>query len=154
MLVLFVRSVLRLLANHCTLPGLRMWLFRRSGIRIGTNSYVNMDTRFIDSYEKDTIIIGNNVAMAPNISIISISNPNDSNLKYIDDFMIEGKVIIKDHAYLGAGVLVQSNVTIGKYAVVGSGAVVTKDIEDYAIVVGNPAKKIGDVREKTGFREN
>jgi acetyltransferase-like isoleucine patch superfamily enzyme len=53
-----------------------------------------------------------------------------------------GDIIIRDGAWLGTGVTVIGNVTIGKGAIVGAGSVVTKDVPDNCIVAGNPAKVI------------
>ncbi len=54
-------------------------------------------------------------------------------------------VTVRRGARIGANSVILPRVTIGKDAVVGSGAVVTRDVEDYAVVVGNPARKIKDV---------
>lgn len=51
-----------------------------------------------------------------------------------------GNVYLKEGAFLGAGVLVCSPVTIGKWSIVGAGSVVTKDIPDFEIWAGNPAR--------------
>ncbi len=53
-----------------------------------------------------------------------------------------GKVLVKKNAWLGMGCTICPGVTIGKYAVVAAGAVVTKDVPDYAVVGGVPAKVI------------
>ena len=53
-----------------------------------------------------------------------------------------GKVTIKKNAWIGMNVTICPGVTIGEYAVVGAGAVVTKDVPDYAVVAGVPAKVI------------
>ena len=59
------------------------------------------------------------------------------------------KLVIGDRAYIGSNVtILPSCHYIGKDAVVGAGAVVTKDVPDYAVVVGNPAKQIKDVRNE------
>jgi len=55
--------------------------------------------------------------------------------------------LVKEGASLGANATIICGVTIGKWAMVGAGAVVTKDIPDHAIVVGNPAKTIGWICE-------
>jgi UDP-2-acetamido-3-amino-2,3-dideoxy-glucuronate N-acetyltransferase len=57
------------------------------------------------------------------------------------------KTLVKEGASLGANCTVVCGHTIGKYAFVGAGAVVTKDIPDYALVVGNPSRIIGWVSE-------
>ena len=61
-------------------------------------------------------------------------------------------ILVKQAASIGAGSVICPGVTIGKYALVGAGSVVTKNVPDYAIVYGNPARYIGDVRDKN-FRE-
>lgn len=55
--------------------------------------------------------------------------------------------LVKTGATIGAGATILPGITIGKYALVGAGAVVTKDISDYALVIGMPAKQIGWVCE-------
>jgi putative colanic acid biosynthesis acetyltransferase WcaF len=53
-------------------------------------------------------------------------------------------VTIGDYVWLPHRIIVLPGVTIGSYAIIGSGAVVTSDVEDYSIVAGNPARKIGE----------
>ncbi|RMG76654.1 MAG: N-acetyltransferase, partial [Bacteroidetes bacterium] len=65
--------------------------------------------------------------------------------------------LVKEGASLGANCTIVCGHTIGKYAMVGAGAVVTKDIPDYALVVGNPARIIGwysEAGKKLEFDEN
>lgn len=61
------------------------------------------------------------------------------------------KTLVKKSASIDANATIVCGVTIGKYALIGSGAVVTKDIPDHALVVGNPGKIIGWVN-KLGHR--
>ena len=63
------------------------------------------------------------------------------------------KTLVKKSASIGANATIVCGVTIGEYAMVGSGAVVTKDIPPFCLVVGNPARIIGKVDHK-GNREN
>lgn len=56
-------------------------------------------------------------------------------------------VLVGDGTFIGAGAIVLPGSHIGKYCIIGAGAVVKGTIEDYAIVVGNPARKIGDTRD-------
>jgi len=55
------------------------------------------------------------------------------------------EIVIEKDAWLGAGVIVLPGVKIGEGAIIGAGAVVTKDVEPFTIVGGVPAKKIGEV---------
>ena len=78
------------------------------------------------------------VMAAPGLKIATINHDMyDRHLTYT-----YGKVIIRKNAWLGLNVTICPGVTIGKYAVVAAGAVVTKDVPDYAVVGGVPAKII------------
>lgn len=58
--------------------------------------------------------------------------------------------LVKKGASLGSNATILAGITIGEMALVGAGAVVTKDVEDFAIVAGNPARIIGDVNNQNG----
>ena len=83
------------------------------------------------------ITIENNVLIGAQAKLIS------NNHDVYDRAVLTVKpVLIKEGAWIGAGVSVLPGVTVGKYAVVGANSVVTKDIPDYAVVVGIPAKVV------------
>ena len=83
------------------------------------------------------ITIEDKVLIAANVKLIS--NNHDP---YERDVLICRPILIKEGAWVGAAATILPGVTIGKYAIVGSDSVVTKDVPDYAVVVGNPAKII------------
>jgi acetyltransferase-like isoleucine patch superfamily enzyme len=58
------------------------------------------------------------------------------------------KTLVKRGASIGAGSIIMPGLTIGKYALIGAGSIVTKDIEDYAIALGIPARIIGYVTDE------
>ena len=58
------------------------------------------------------------------------------------------KPLVKQSASIGANATIVCGITIGRYALIGSGAVVTKDVPDYALVIGNPGKVIGKVDQR------
>ncbi len=75
---------------------------------------------------------------APGLRIATINHDmNERHTKYT-----YGKVIVKKNAWLGMNVTICPGVTIGEYAVVAAGAVLTKDVPDHAVVGGVPAKVI------------
>jgi acetyltransferase-like isoleucine patch superfamily enzyme len=118
-----------------------------SGIKIGKKVMINMDTKFIDNWKKGLIEIEDEVSMGPFVSLVAEAMPNYSFLGKYNTFKT-GKVIIRKGAWIGVGVVILPGVEIGMGAIVGANAVVTKDVEPFAIVAGVPAKKMGDVREK------
>lgn len=75
-------------------------------------------------------------------------NP-DGSLMEADDWEIV-PTLVKQGANIGANATIMCGITIGEYALIGAGAVVTRDVPAYAIVAGVPAQVVGDVRERRG----
>ncbi|MDO8656018.1 MAG: acyltransferase [Nanoarchaeota archaeon] len=69
---------------------------------------------------------------------------HDGTLKQDNDWQ-EGKILIKEGSSIGARAVILPGITIGRFAMIGAGSVVTKDVPDYGLVVGNPAHMIGYV---------
>ncbi len=90
------------------------------------------------------VTIGNGVIIAPKVTIYSRSHNFNYSLAALlyDNIMICGEVKIGDYVWIGANTIILPGVSIGCGAVIGAGAVVSKDIPDYAVAVGNPAKVI------------
>lgn len=95
-------------------------------------------------YSSSDVEIGNNVLIAAHCYIIDSNHGIEKN-KLIRDQVstIKGPVVIEDDVWLGAGCKVLSGVHIGNGAVIGANSLVNKDIPDYAIAVGSPARIIG-----------
>lgn len=130
---------------------LRLFLYRRAGYFIGKDVYIAEGFTIAEKLEDEkNLIIYDRVAIGPNVTVVTSSNPNFSNIRpFIKE--IRGKITINNDAWIGAGAIILPNVTIGKGAIVGAGAVVTKDVDPYTIVAGVPAKKIGDVKINENF---
>lgn len=92
----------------------------------------------------DSIKIGNNVLMSERVIILDHTHDyTDVNKAVIDQPIIaRGKVIIEDECFIGANAVILGGVHIGKHAVVGANAVVTRDVPAYSVVAGSPAKVI------------
>ena len=104
-------------------------------VKFGKNVFINHSAILSAS---GGIEFGDGVCIAPGLRIATINHDfNERHTKYT-----YGKVIIKKNAWLGMNVTVCPGVTIGRYAVVAAGAVVTKDVPDFAVVGGVPAKVI------------
>ncbi len=142
------RVLARYLAVFCVLAPLRHWLLRRSGISIGRKAYVNLGFAPSDGYAPGLIVIEDEVAIGPNVCLIAVSHPNHSFIGREYDVAKTGPVVVRKGAWLGANVVVLPGVVIGTGAIVGAGSVVTRSVPDFAIMVGSPARQIGDVRCK------
>lgn len=142
------RSLLRLVANHCIIQAWRVQLFRWSGIKIGRRVMINMNTVFMDEFERGRIELEDEVSVAPFVSFVAVSHPNQSVLGRDYHVRRAGNIRVGAGAWIGVGAVVLPGVTIGRAAVVGANAVVTGDVEEFAIMAGVPARKIGDVRDK------
>lgn len=104
-------------------------------ISIGERSFVSKGVHLAPHGE---IIIGNRVVINTSAQVLTASHRTDSS-KWPS---FSQKVIINDYAWIANNAIVLPGVTIGRGAVVGAGAVVSKDVAPYSIVVGNPAKEI------------
>jgi len=129
------------------LPGfrLRIALLRACGFRIGRDVYVGEELLVIEELSdfSEKLVIGDRVAIAPRVTLVTSSDANFSRLmERISP--VRGRIVIGDDAWIGTGVIVLPNVTIGRAAIVGAGAVVTRDVPEEAVVVGVPARVVGE----------
>jgi maltose O-acetyltransferase len=109
-------------------------------VSIGDNTYVNHNS---DIYGQGGVTIGKYVLIGQNCNIMSVNHAFSDYQKPIAlQGIVTGPINIEDGVWIGANVTVLPKVTIHKGAIVGSNAVVTKDVEAYSIVGGVPAKII------------
>ncbi|WOT04220.1 acyltransferase [Shewanella youngdeokensis] len=95
------------------------------------------------------ITIGDQTRIANNVTIYAFNHGMAPNSPIYQQPSKSKGIVIGVDVWIGAQAGIVDGVTIGNHAVVGMGAVVTKDVAEYAIVAGNPAKVIGDRRDKT-----
>ena len=108
-------------------------------IKIGNNVFINNNCL---AMARGGITIEDDVMIAGNVQLLS--NNHD---EYERQILTCEEIIIRKGAWIGAGATILPGVTIGKYAIVGAGAIVTKDVPDYAVVVGIPAKVVKTLDE-------
>ena len=101
-------------------------------VTIGNNVFINGNCLMMS---RGGITIEDDVMIAANVSLLT--NNHDP---YERQILTCKPVLIKQGAWIGAGATILPGITVGRYAIVGAAAVVTHDVPDYAIVVGNPAK--------------
>jgi acetyltransferase-like isoleucine patch superfamily enzyme len=99
---------------------------------------------------EDGVFIGHGVMFINDVYPRAVNE--DGSLQTPADWAVV-ETRIKQRASLGSNSTILAGVTVGTAALVGAGAVVTKDVPDYAIVAGVPARVIGDVREKREMAE-
>ena len=136
--------------------GTKIWHFSHimPGCEIGENCTIGQNV--VVSPE---VILGNNVKVQNNVSVYTgvrceddvflgpscvftnVINPR-SFIERKDEFQ---PTLIKRGASIGANATILCGITVGEYAMIGAGAVVTKDVEPYALIVGNPGRQVGKV---------
>lgn len=110
-------------------------------ISIGDNFIGNFNLCILDEAQ---VSIGNHVFIGPNTSLCTIIHSMDVARRNAGT-MRALPIVIEDNVWIAANVVVLPGVTIGEGAVVGAGSVVTKDVEPYALVAGNPARKVRSI---------
>lgn len=136
--------------------GTKVWHFAhvQSGARIGKKCVLGQNVNVGNNVTIGNFVkIQNNVSVyegvtledyvfcGPSMVFTNILNPRCKYPQVGSQYYI--KTLVKEGASLGANSTIVCGNTIGRYAFVGAGSVVTKDVPDYALVVGNPAKIVG-----------
>lgn len=120
---------------HCDFGG---------NIRFGAKVYFNANCVVLDVCP---VTIGTNCLFGPAVQIYTATHPLDWRLRA--DWLESGKpVTVGDHVWVGGGAILLPGVTVGARAVVGAGAVVTRDVPEDTLVAGNPARAIRRLGER------
>ena len=140
--------------------GTKIWHFChiQSGARIGANCSLGQNVNVSNNVKiGDNVKIQNNVSVYEGVEIEDgvfcgpscvFTNDLTPRAEYPKGSENYKKTIVKRGASIGANATIVCGHTIGEYAMVAAGAVVTRDVEAYELVAGVPAKKIGIVDEK------
>lgn len=144
------------LIGNIPLHHVRRFFYRLTGVKIGKGSTIHTGARFYNPQNisigkdsvigegavldgRDKLVIGDHVDIASEVMIYNCEH--DVQDQYFSP--VSQAVVIEDYVFIGPRAIILSGVKIRKGAVVGAGAVVTKDIESMSIVGGVPAKQIG-----------
>jgi UDP-2-acetamido-3-amino-2,3-dideoxy-glucuronate N-acetyltransferase len=135
--------------------GTRIWAFAHvmRGARIGEDCNL-CDHVFVESRVRignqvtikngvalwDGVVLEDRVFVGPNAVFTNDKNPRVAYHKQPEEFL---PTVVREGASIGANVTVVCGLEIGRHAFIGAGAVVTRDVSDHAIVIGNPARQVG-----------
>ena len=112
-------------------------------VHLGRGIYANAGLKLVDDTH---IYIGDFTMLGPNVVIATAGHPIDPELRS-RGLQYNMPVRIGKNCWLGAGVIVMPGVTIGDNVVIGAGSIVTKDIPDNVVAVGNPCRVMRPVGE-------
>ena len=120
--------------------------FHMGKLSVGNNTVINFGC-YLDN--RRGITIGNNVGIAHNTKIYTLGHDLDD-----PQFKTKGAAVtIKDNVFIFSNTLIMPGVNIGEGAIVLAGSVVTKNVEPWTIVGGNPAKKIRERRQEIDYKQ-
>lgn len=105
-------------------------------VKIGSHTFICANTEI-----QDNVFIGHGVMFCNDLYPRATVS---GHLKTEKDWIC-GKQVIEYGSTIGSGAIILPGVKIGMYAMIGAGAVVTKDVSDYSLMVGNPARKIKNI---------
>lgn len=109
-------------------------VFVASGVELGDNVKVQNNVSLYDG-----VVCEDDVFLGPSMVFTNVLNPRS----FVNRKAEFKKTVVRKGATIGANATIVCGNNIGRYALIGAGAVVTKSVPDYALVVGNPATQIG-----------
>ena len=133
----FLRKIVMLLNREIPTEALI-----KRGMIVGKN-FNRQQGCFLDPTHCFLITIGNDVTMSIRVTVMA----HDASTKKMLGYTKIGQVHIGDHVFIGANTTILPGVTIGDYAVIGAGSIVTHDVPTRTVVAGVPAKEICSVDE-------
>jgi len=136
--------------HHIEAVRRRAWLLSGT-FAAGEGTYFNWHvSAVVTRWGERAATLGERVALAPGVTFVASSGPCYSRLAQLPGFAERhikyAPITVGDDTWLGANVTILPGVRIGRCCLVGAGSVVTKDVPDYAVAAGVPARVLGDVR--------
>jgi maltose O-acetyltransferase len=113
-------------------------------IEVGENFYANFNLVILDVAK---VVIGDNVMIAPNVAIYTAGHPVHPESRN-SGYEYGMPITIGNNVWIGGNVVINPGVKIGDNVIIGAGSVVTKDIPDNMIAVGNPCRTVREITEE------
>lgn len=119
-------------------------------VHIGKETMIGIGSTIIGP-----VLIGNNVMLAQRVVISGLNHGyEDVTLPPSKQPVSCKQITVEDNVWIGANVIITAGCTVRKHAIVGAGAVVTKDVPSYSVVVGNPARVVKTYNKESGIWES
>lgn len=144
--------ILLRLAMISPFVGFNAFLHEMRGVIIGKEVKIAHDV-LLDPVEPHSITLEDYVTISPRVTIFGHTNPTLPLYPYMGPRTVK-PVRIGEGTWVGAGAIVLPGVIVGKYCVVGAGAVVTRDIPDFTLAMGVPAVPVKRLEKKYKIPEN
>lgn len=112
-------------------------------VHLGKNVYINYNCTLVDDAN---IYIGDGTMIAPNVTIVAASHPISPKLR-AEGYGCNKPVYIGKNVWIASNAVILPGVHIGDNSVIGAGSVVTKDIPENTLAVGNPARVLREITE-------
>ena len=139
----YMKEVFAECGDHCCieLPFRASWGGRH--VHFGTGIYANTNLTMVDDGH---IYVGNRVLFGPNVIVTTANHPLDPDLRRYE-MQYNRDIHIGENVWIGAGSAILAGVNIGRNTVIGAHSVVTRDIPDNVLAVGNPCRVIREIGE-------
>ena len=121
-------------------------------VHFGSGIYANSNLTLVDDGH---IYVGDKVMFGPNVTVATANHPIDPELRS-RALQYNRDVYIGENVWIGTGVIIVPGVRIGKNSVIGAGSIVTKDVPENVVAVGNPCRVLREIgeRDKEFFYKN
>ena len=113
-------------------------------VHFGSGIYANSNLTLVDDGH---IYVGDKVMFGPNVTVATANHPIDPGLR-LRAMQYNRDVYIGENVWIGAGVIIVPGVRIGKNSVIGAGSIVTKDVPENVVAVGNPCRVLREIGER------
>ena len=145
-------------------PGTHIWHFCHvmptavigSSCNMGQNVFIDNNVKIGNGVKiqnnvsvYNSVLLRDDVFVGPSVVFTNVINPRS----FIDRKAEFRTTLVEKGASIGANATILCGITIGEYAMIGAGAVITKDVPAYALMVGNPARQVGWV-DKEGNKKS
>ena len=137
---------LRILAWLAPVYQFRSSVYRKCGVKVGKNVYIGFLV-MMDGEYPEYIEIEDEASIGPGVTIMAHSGASPFHQKHKIFYEGPQKVTIERGAWLAAGSIILPGVTIGEGSIVAAGSVVGRDVPEYTMVAGNPARAIKQLKK-------